>query len=68
MFSNQQCLEHVPRGYRLERTTYMHVLLEKELPVNIYEHKGLWLDIGRVQDLQSAQDTFEDYRHRITGD
>jgi mannose-1-phosphate guanylyltransferase len=31
-------------------------MLESGTDVRVFRHEGLWLDIGRVEDFQSAQD------------
>jgi len=31
-------------------------MMARQLPVHTYHHTGLWLDIGRVEDFQKAQD------------
>jgi mannose-1-phosphate guanylyltransferase len=31
-------------------------MLEEGPPVSVFKHKGLWLDIGRVDDFLKAQD------------
>jgi NDP-mannose synthase len=34
----------------------MHCMLGKKLAVHTFMHNGLWLDIGRVEDFQQAQE------------
>jgi NDP-mannose synthase len=34
----------------------MRVLLDHEAPINVFEHLGRWVDIGRVEDLRKAQE------------
>ncbi len=34
----------------------MRVMLDEGAPVNVYEHLGSWIDIGRVEDLRKAQE------------
>jgi mannose-1-phosphate guanylyltransferase len=31
-------------------------MLGRGVPVHTFKHNGLWLDIGRVEDFQRAQD------------
>ncbi|MDN5851408.1 MAG: nucleotidyltransferase [Actinomycetia bacterium] len=34
----------------------MRVMLDRKIPVNVYEHEGSWIDIGRIEDLRRAQE------------
>jgi mannose-1-phosphate guanylyltransferase len=34
----------------------MRTMLEDGTPVNVFEHMGTWIDIGRVEDLRKAQE------------
>lgn len=36
-------------------TTYLR-MLARDLPAHTFVHEGLWLDIGRVDDFQNAQE------------
>jgi NDP-sugar pyrophosphorylase family protein len=31
-------------------------MLKREVPVRTFLHNGLWLDIGRIEDFQRAQE------------
>jgi mannose-1-phosphate guanylyltransferase len=31
-------------------------MLDSGAPVNVYEHHGTWVDIGRIEDLRRAQE------------
>jgi NDP-sugar pyrophosphorylase family protein len=43
-------------------------MLDKKLPVWLYRHDGLWLDIGREEDYRSVQHSFmKDYKIRVLG-
>lgn len=46
----------------------IHTILERKLPAFTYVHRGLWMDIGQVQDLQEAQVYYEGNRERLIGD
>ena len=61
-------LKFVPDGLAFGADDLMHALLQEKSGVAVYFHRGLWLDIGAVPDLQAAQDIFDEHRHRITGD
>jgi mannose-1-phosphate guanylyltransferase len=46
----------------------MNSMLEKRLPVYLYRHDGLWLDIGREEDYRSVQKSFmQEYKMRVLG-
>jgi NDP-sugar pyrophosphorylase family protein len=56
--------DNVPFGF----DDLMHAMLEQELPVYMYRHNGLWLDIGREEDFKHAQERFlRDYKSIILG-
>ncbi|MDW4549732.1 nucleotidyltransferase family protein [Defluviimonas sp. D31] len=50
-----EALEYVPDGVPFGFDDLMYCLLARDKPVYTYRHDGLWLDIGRVDDFQSAQ-------------
>jgi NDP-sugar pyrophosphorylase family protein len=49
-------LELVPSGVPFGFDDLMAEMMEKGLGVHVYKHTGQWLDIGRVDDFQRAQD------------
>jgi NDP-sugar pyrophosphorylase family protein len=49
-------LEHIPEGVPFGFDDLMSCMLLLGLPVRIFPHRGFWLDIGRVEDFQKAQD------------
>ncbi len=53
---NPQILNLIPSGVPFGFDDLMLQMFEDQLPVNVYKHEGLWLDIGRVDDFQHAQD------------
>ena len=50
-----QVLELIPKGVPFGFDDLMHTMLDRGLPVHIYEHHGIWMDIGRPEDYQEAQ-------------
>jgi mannose-1-phosphate guanylyltransferase len=43
-------------------------MLDEKLPVHMYRHKGLWLDIGREEDFKHAQEFFlKEYKTMVLG-
>ena len=49
-------LEYIPRGVPFGFDDLMLCLLSRGLPAHTFLHDGMWLDIGRVEDFQKAQD------------
>jgi mannose-1-phosphate guanylyltransferase len=49
-------LEHIPEGVPFGFDDLMSCMLLHGSPVRIFPHHGFWLDIGRVEDFQKAQD------------
>ncbi len=47
--------EHIPMGVPFGFDDLMHRLLARDEHVHTYQHDGMWLDIGRVDDFQAAQ-------------
>jgi NDP-sugar pyrophosphorylase family protein len=51
-----EVLAHIPAGVPFGFDDLMLCMLARSLPVRIFPHRGFWLDIGRVEDFQKAQD------------
>ncbi|KZD20918.1 sugar phosphate nucleotidyltransferase [Tardiphaga robiniae] len=49
-------LDRIPSGVPFGFDDLMAQMLEEEIPVNVFKHYGMWLDIGRVDDFLKAQD------------
>jgi NDP-sugar pyrophosphorylase family protein len=49
-------IELIPEGVPFGFDNLMHCMLSRKWPVRAFLHSGLWLDIGRVEDFQRAQD------------
>lgn len=49
-------LEHVPTGVPFGFDDLILRMLARDLPSYTFIHDGFWLDIGRVDDFQNAQD------------
>jgi mannose-1-phosphate guanylyltransferase len=50
-------LDYIPAGVPFGFDDLMYFMLGRGLPVHTFLHEGLWLDIGRVEDFQRAQET-----------
>ena len=63
-----QVLEFIPRQVPFGFDNLMHALLSHNMPVNLYKHNGLWLDIGQEKDFNHVQEVFvRDYKSLILG-
>jgi len=49
-------LHHIPSGVPFGFDNMMSCMLDQGLSVRIFPHNGIWLDIGRVEDFQKAQE------------
>jgi NDP-sugar pyrophosphorylase family protein len=49
-------IELIPPGVPFGFDNLMHSMLKREVPVRTFLHNGLWLDIGRIEDFQRAQE------------
>jgi NDP-sugar pyrophosphorylase family protein len=52
---NPEALRFVPSGVPFGFDDLMLQMLQDGCQVHVYKHAGLWLDIGRIDDFQSAQ-------------
>jgi NDP-mannose synthase len=50
---------HMQPGERLDMPDLMRRLISAGSPPRLHRHEGQWLDIGRVEDYQSAQELFD---------
>jgi NDP-sugar pyrophosphorylase family protein len=55
-----EVLDHIPAGSPFGFDDLMSCMLMRGLPVHIFQHGGFWLDIGRIEDFQKAQDLAAD--------
>ncbi len=46
----------IPRGVPFGFDDLMHVMLGQKIPVHVYDHEGMWMDIGRPEDFIKAQE------------
>src|SRR4030042_2600580 len=61
-------LDFIPNGVPFGFDDLMNCMLDKKLPVWLYHHDGLWLDIGREEDYKRVQHSFmKDYKIRVLG-
>jgi NDP-sugar pyrophosphorylase family protein len=58
----------IPNGSPFGFDDLMNTMLDQKLPVWVYRHDGLWLDIGREEDYRIVQQSFlRDYKMRVLG-
>lgn len=61
-------IELIPKSVPFGFDDLMHAMLRLEIPVHLFQHEGLWLDIGREEDFCHAQQFFaSDYKMRVLG-
>jgi NDP-sugar pyrophosphorylase family protein len=51
-----EVLDYIPQGVPFGFDDLILCLLSRGLPVFTFGHNGMWMDIGRVEDFQSAQE------------
>ena len=51
-----EMLEHIPPRIPFGFDDLMYRMLERGIPAHTFLHRGFWLDVGRVEDFQKAQD------------
>jgi mannose-1-phosphate guanylyltransferase len=49
-------LKFIPSGVPFGFDDLVFCMMERKVPVHVYKHSGVWLDIGRVEDFTNAQD------------
>jgi NDP-sugar pyrophosphorylase family protein len=61
-------LRHIPVNERFDLPALVQALMAADERVHGYRHKGYWLDIGRPDDYQRAQDDFPRMRAALIGE
>ncbi len=62
-----EILDLIPRGVPFGFDDLMHSMLGRKLPVYVYQHDGYWMDIGRPEDFQRAQEFFQQSENAMLG-
>lgn len=62
-----EILKLIPDGVPFGFDDLMHVMLGKGLPVHVFQHDGMWMDIGRPEDFEKAQQVVEENEAQILG-
>jgi mannose-1-phosphate guanylyltransferase len=53
---NPAVFQFIPTGVPFGFDDLILQMLESDKEVHVFRHQGLWLDIGRVEDFQRAQE------------
>jgi NDP-sugar pyrophosphorylase family protein len=63
-----EIIDLIPNGVPFGFDDLMNSMLHKKMPVWLYRHDGLWLDIGREEDYEKVQNSFmKEYKMRVLG-
>jgi NDP-mannose synthase len=63
-----EILDLIPNGVPFGFDNLMYSMLDQKIPVHMYRHHGLWLDIGREEDFKHAQEFFlKEYKTMVLG-
>jgi len=60
-------LDLIPKGVPFGFDDLMHRMLDEKRDVKVYRHRGLWMDVGRPEDFQDAQEMVENGDFSILG-
>ncbi len=52
---NKKILKEIPKNKKFGIDTLIKKLLKKKIPINIFKHKGKWIDIGNISEYYRAQ-------------
>ncbi|HOP07925.1 MAG TPA: sugar phosphate nucleotidyltransferase [candidate division Zixibacteria bacterium] len=55
---SRSVLKYVPDSGPFGFDDLMYQALKKNLPISVYPYRGYWLDIGRIEDYERAQEEF----------
>lgn len=62
-----EVLDLIPKGVPFGFDDLMYRMLDNKKLVRTYQHKGLWMDVGRVEDFQKAQELIEQGEFPMSG-
>jgi len=51
-----EILRYIPNGIPFGFDDLVFRMMDAKAPVNTFKHNGFWLDVGRIEDFQKAQD------------
>ncbi|MGE0200282.1 MAG: NDP-sugar synthase [Candidatus Melainabacteria bacterium] len=67
VFSKNVC-EFIPESTFFGFDTLMHTLIQQKQPIQAFPFDGYWLDIGRVDDYETAVNDFQTMRDKLLPD
>ena len=62
---NRKALDYIPENTYFDFPKLIKQLIAQNIPVNCYDHNGLWLDIGRPDDYETASEIFDELKSKI---
>lgn len=65
---NKRCLKYIPHGEPIGMPDLVSKMLAQKEKIHCYKSDSYWLDIGRIEDFQKAQEEFEKNRHKFLSD
>jgi len=61
-------LDLIPKGIAFGFDDLMNEMLNQKIPIHVFEHHGVWWDIGREEDFRHAQSVFtKEYKSIVLG-
>lgn len=60
-------LRYIPYNKSMDLPDLVQLLISEGMKVSAYEFSGYWLDIGRQEDYETAQDIFSENREKFIG-
>ena len=61
-------LKFIPKGVPFGFDNLVLEMLQDKLPIYVFEHRGLWMDIGREEDFRLAQKDFmKEHKSSVLG-
>ncbi len=60
-FMTPEIFKYIPQNQHYDMDKLIKELLVKKIPIPKYEIKEYWLDIGRINDYEKAQNEFKEY-------
>lgn len=64
---DRSVIELIPRGQSFDFPQLVQALLDRDQPIAGYRSSDFWLDIGRREDYELAQELFEELRPTLLG-
>lgn len=62
---DKETVKYIPKNSFFGFDTLMLKLIDLDEKVNLIEHKGLWLDIGRPDDYMMATEIYNENKHKF---